>query len=67
MKLIGFHCARRLAFIYEDRHAELLEEIIPTDTFSWDNRMKVATDIARMLCAFHDKGLAHGGVKYHGG
>ncbi|XP_075520993.1 serine/threonine-protein kinase-like protein At3g51990 [Primulina tabacum] len=24
--------------------------------------MKVATDIARMLGAFHDKGLVHGGV-----
>ncbi|XP_073271204.1 probable LRR receptor-like serine/threonine-protein kinase At1g07560 [Primulina huaijiensis] len=62
VKLIGFHCARRLAVIYEDRHDELLENIIPTDTFSWDDRMKVATDIARMLGAFHDKGLVHGGV-----
>lgn len=62
VNLIGFHCERRLAVIYEGGSFQLLQKLIHDDTFSWADRMKVAVHIASMLKTFHDKEIVHGGV-----
>ncbi|XP_073126657.1 serine/threonine-protein kinase-like protein At5g23170 [Henckelia pumila] len=66
VNLIGFHCERRLAVVYDyvggGEPRQLLHHIIPCDNFTWGDRMKVANEMASVLETFHNKGLVHSGV-----
>ncbi|KAK4430105.1 hypothetical protein Salat_1311200 [Sesamum alatum] len=62
VKLVGYHCEKSLAAIYKcKRPAHILVDILNSDYFEWEDRMKVAIEIGSVLKMFHDKGLLHGG------
>ncbi|KAG8382264.1 hypothetical protein BUALT_Bualt05G0058800 [Buddleja alternifolia] len=63
VNVIGFHCDERLAVIYEGIRLKcILKELLLSDDFQWENRLKVAIDIASLLMTFHRNGHVHGGV-----
>ncbi|KAL0402886.1 UNVERIFIED_CONTAM: hypothetical protein Sradi_1929400 [Sesamum radiatum] len=62
VKLIGYHCEKSLAVIYKaKRPAHILKDILKSDYFEWEDRMKVAIEIGSVLKMFHDKGIVYGG------
>ncbi|KAK4433103.1 Cysteine-rich receptor-like protein kinase [Sesamum alatum] len=62
VKLIGYHCEKSLAVIYKGkRPTHLLKEILKSDYFVWEDRMRVAIAIGSALKMFHDKGFLYGG------
>ncbi|PHT42182.1 hypothetical protein CQW23_16207 [Capsicum baccatum] len=65
-KLRTFCCDTRLAAVYDEKFDEnitrLLSDVILEDDFGWDDRMKVAIQLAQLLVWLHEKGIIIGTV-----
>ncbi|PHT75227.1 hypothetical protein T459_18749 [Capsicum annuum] len=68
-KLCTFCCDTRLAAVYDEKFDEnitrLLSDVILEDDFGWDDRMKVAIQLAQLLIWLHEKAFDFGSVSDH--
>ncbi|CAN4113561.1 unnamed protein product [Withania somnifera] len=62
VKLYKYCFDKRLAFVYDAEFTGVLSDVLLSDDFGWDQRMKVATQLADLFAWLHEKGTAVGCV-----
>ncbi|XP_019255750.1 PREDICTED: probable receptor-like protein kinase At5g56460 isoform X1 [Nicotiana attenuata] len=62
LKLYRYCYETRLAAVYDEKFTRLLSDVLLADDFEWDDRIKVATQLADLLAWLHEKRVAVGSV-----
>ncbi|MCE3050258.1 hypothetical protein HAX54_046761 [Datura stramonium] len=62
VKLYGYCFDRRLAAIYDEKLTTVLSNMILADSFGWDERLKVETQLVELLAWLNEKRIAVGSV-----
>ncbi|CAA0816485.1 Unknown protein [Striga hermonthica] len=62
VKLIGYSCERKLAFVLDLDPKTSVHELLASDDFGWDARMKVAMDFGRVLKLSHENLIIYGDI-----
>lgn len=62
VKLYKYCFDKRLAVVYDAEFTGVLSDVLLSDDFGWDQRMKVATQLADLFAWLHEKGIAVGSV-----
>ncbi|XP_049415196.1 probable serine/threonine-protein kinase PBL18 [Solanum stenotomum] len=62
VKLYRYCFDTRLAVVYDAKFTGVLSNVLLADDFGWDDRMKVATQLADLFSWLHEKGIAFGYV-----
>ncbi|XP_049380438.1 probable receptor-like protein kinase At1g80640 [Solanum stenotomum] len=60
MKLKGFCFQNILAVVYDETPTQYLSRVISEESFRWEDRMKVATQLASLFTWLHEKRFAIG-------
>ncbi|GER48556.1 kinase family protein [Striga asiatica] len=60
VKLIGYSCERKMAFVFDLDPKTSVHELLASDDFGWDARMKVAMDFGRLLKLSHENLIIYG-------
>ncbi|XP_009592541.1 putative serine/threonine-protein kinase PBL18 [Nicotiana tabacum] len=61
-KLYRYCYETRLAAVYDEKFTRVLSDVLLADDFGWDDRIKVATQLADLLAWLHEKSVAVGSV-----
>ncbi|XP_075092655.1 cold-responsive protein kinase 1-like isoform X1 [Nicotiana tabacum] len=62
LKLYRYCYEMRLAAVYDEKFTRVLSDVLLADDFGWDDRIKVATQLADLLAWLHEKIVAVGSV-----
>ncbi|CAA0832466.1 Unknown protein [Striga hermonthica] len=62
VKLIGYSCERKLAFVFDLDPKTRVHELLTSDDFGLDARMKVAMDFGRLLKFSHENLIIYGSI-----
>ncbi|OIS96929.1 hypothetical protein A4A49_10156 [Nicotiana attenuata] len=62
LKLYRYCYEMRLAAVYDEKFTRVLSDVLLADDFGWDDRIKVATQLADLLAWLHEKRVAVGSV-----
>ncbi|CAH9097284.1 unnamed protein product [Cuscuta epithymum] len=62
VNMIGYCLEKKLAVVYDGKANKVLSQLLKSDNFDWDERMKVALQLAKFLEWLHAKHIILGAI-----